>query len=458
MEEVRNFVYKYIESVPHINEFMYIDELKKSSREFVKKNNDIAELVEIGTARNGEPVEALIVRGGDEKSILAIGFPHPNEPVGSMTIEVLTKIFDIDREFIVMSRATWILVKAADLYGARLNEGWFKGGFDIVKYALNYYRPPGYKQVEWSFPVEYKELKFNNPIPETRALMKVIDEWKPTHIYSLHNSGFSGTYYYVTKELSKQVLEMLYEIPSRFNVPIHYGEPEAPYIEKIKDGIFYMPSIEKIYDWYEKYYGKDVAKAISHGGSTFDYSKKQVPGVFELVCEVPYIYDERLSNNYRIGIPRRELLKIRINLEEELLRQIEEYMGKIAPYASEDNPFYEALSYFVETSLKSIIAERNWIEKDESLDENASVAQAFDAYARVLFYSGLLRLGLLHRSIEFEETKSTLPNNLIELKKEIRTKIISIADKFKAYSSFYTIPISDLVKIQLGAILSTIVD
>jgi hypothetical protein len=39
-------------------------------------------------------------------------------------------------------------VKIADVFGAKLNEGWFKGGFDLLKYALNYYRSPGYKQVE----------------------------------------------------------------------------------------------------------------------------------------------------------------------------------------------------------------------------------------------------------------------------------------------------------------------
>ncbi|MEM4005665.1 MAG: hypothetical protein QXM43_08545, partial [Desulfurococcaceae archaeon] len=174
MNLLMNICKSFMDYVPPINEFLTVSELRESSMRFVRENSDIAELVEVGLSRSGDPIEALIIRGGEKKRVLAFGFPHPNEPVGSMTLEVLTNIFSINRDFLRKTEATWIIVKVADVMGAKLNEGWFKGGFDIVKYTLNYYRPPGYKQVEWSFPIEYKELKFSNPTPETLALMKLI--------------------------------------------------------------------------------------------------------------------------------------------------------------------------------------------------------------------------------------------------------------------------------------------
>lgn len=450
-------IYKNIlESIPPINEFLTTSELRESSWRFIRENNDIAELAEVGASRCGDPIEALIIRGGDKKTVLAFGFPHPNEPVGSMTLEVLTNMLGNNRDFLRKTEATWVIVKVADLPGAKLNEGWFKGGFDIVKYALNYYRPPGYKQVEWSFPIEYKELRFNNPIPETRALMKLIDDWKPTHIYSLHNAGFSGTYYYVTRDPGERVLEVLYKVPSVLGVPVHRGEPEAPYMKKLRVGVFLMPSTSEIYDWLEKYLRRPPIDVIKHGGSSYDYARKVNPDVFELVSEVPYIYDERLNNDTAIGIPRREIIRLSIKREEELLTDIEGEAEAMRSYMSSDNPFFESLINFIEVGKKHLEAEKKWIEEDPALDESATVAQAFDAYTVPVFYGGLLRYGLLYRSVMFELNRTSLPENIVAIGQRAYTRIMELADVFKKYSRFYVIQVDKLVKIQLAAMISTV--
>jgi hypothetical protein len=148
MNSIREVVYRSLEFVYTVNEFLTVEELKSNSRRYVQENRDIAELIEVGYSRSGDSVEALVVRGSDEKIVLAFGFPHPNEPVGSITLEFLTQILARDRDLLKKLGSTWVIVKIADVFGAKLNEGWFKGGFDLLKYALNYYRSPGYKQVE----------------------------------------------------------------------------------------------------------------------------------------------------------------------------------------------------------------------------------------------------------------------------------------------------------------------
>ena len=74
---------------------------------------------------------------------------------------------------------TWYLIKSIDIDGTKLNEKWFKGPITLSNYARNYFRPAGYEQVEWTFPFKYKKANFDKPIPETVALMKIIDEIKP---------------------------------------------------------------------------------------------------------------------------------------------------------------------------------------------------------------------------------------------------------------------------------------
>lgn len=87
---------------------------------------------------------------------------------------------------------TWYIVKAWDYDGLMLNEKWLKGPYTLYNYSRNFFRPAGFKQVDWTFPIDYKDLHFHEPIPETQAMMKLIDEIRPEFIYSLHNAGLAA--------------------------------------------------------------------------------------------------------------------------------------------------------------------------------------------------------------------------------------------------------------------------
>jgi len=451
-----NYINDILKEIPDFNEFMSISELYESSNVLAKRHHDVVEIIDVGESRiSNIPVQALIIRGGDENRILAFGFPHPNEPIGSLVLEFLSQKLTADKELLKKFNATWIMIKVADVFGVKLNEGWFKGAFNIRKYALNYYRPPGYKQVEWSFPIEYKSFKWDKPTPETRALMKLINEWKPTHIYSLHNAGFAGTYYYVSKIPNENVLGLLKEMPRRYSVPIHKGAPETPYMRKISDAVFKMPGIAETYDWLETYLGKDPSNLIEHGGSSYDYAKRVNPEVFELVCEVPYIYDYRLDLEITIGIPARELVRIALRRKRERLSQLEKATEKISKYVSDDNPFYEALTYFNRTEKHHIEAEEKWMETAPELSKNATVAQAFDTYLDT-YLSYIFRYGLLYRSIQYEMTRGFMVKELEEVKDFALNKLEENIDELSNLSNYYIIPIKNLVSIQLAAMLATL--
>ena len=97
------------------------------------------------------------------------GGPHPNEPVGCMAIEFLTRRLCEDEALRTELGYTWHFIKSIDADGMRLNEGWFKGPFTPTQYAWHFFRPAPFDQVEWTFPLDYKTLHFDTPMPETEA-------------------------------------------------------------------------------------------------------------------------------------------------------------------------------------------------------------------------------------------------------------------------------------------------
>jgi hypothetical protein len=72
-------------------------------------------IFEIGKSRSGEEINALRI-GKGKKSALLFGFPHPNEPIGSMTIECLSWRI-VEDEALNKLDSTWYIVKCADLLG-----------------------------------------------------------------------------------------------------------------------------------------------------------------------------------------------------------------------------------------------------------------------------------------------------------------------------------------------------
>src|SRR3989304_2947325 len=77
-----------LDPIPSIDRFKTMDELEDGSRELAEKYPNVVELRTIGASSEGRPINAFIIGDGDE-SVFFYGFTHPNEPIGSLTIEYL---------------------------------------------------------------------------------------------------------------------------------------------------------------------------------------------------------------------------------------------------------------------------------------------------------------------------------------------------------------------------------
>ncbi len=448
---MEKIIRKVLTEIPRYREFLTVDELNQSAEKLASEYSDVVSIFEIGKARNGEPIKCMKIGDGEYHALL-FAFPHPNEPVGSMTLEYFSWRLAKDAELRKAFNTTWYLIKCIDPFGARLNEGWFKGKWTPKKYVLNFYRPPGFKQVEWTFPIKYKTLKFNNPVPETKALMKLIDDIKPDFMASLHNAGFCGAYFYLSDPLP-EAYDKLHEVARRFKIPIHMGEPEVPYVVKFADAIFKMPTVVEAYEYYAKHAKKDPAEIIKSGASSDEYAKRVNKNVLTVVCEVPYIYDDRVANTTPIGIKRRDIILMGIEKSRRLLKDIQRRLNEVEPYIDKKSPFYEALSEFIRRGLEALEAEENWAKRDPATDRQATVAEAFDSIASRVYFYGTLRLGLFYRLVSERVEKV---RELERHWKWAKRRINFMVREFKKLSSYKVIPIRSLVGVQLGTILYTL--
>jgi len=436
---------KVLAEVPDYKTFLSVDDLNASSEKLALEHPNKVRIIKIGRSRNGEDIKALKIGRGRKTSLL-FGFPHPNEPIGSMTLEYLSRRLVEDTTLGALD-FTWFIVKCADPDGARLNEGWFKGPFTPLNYALNYYRPPGYQQIEWTFPIRYKTLNWDSPIPETKALMKIMEDSKPQFMYSLHNSGFGGVYFYVSGPC-KPLYMKFQNLAMKERLPLHLGEPETPYMKRLAKAIFKMPTSVEAYDFLKKHTKKDPAKIINYGTSSDDYARR-VAGSFTLVCEMPYYYDARIGDTSESDVSRREAILYSIVLAEEhnkfIKRKYSDVRRSLKSH-KEKKPFIDAIENSLKRFPDTIAAQKHWAQTDPKLKRKATVAEKFDSHIISLFYN-LLSLGMLYRCIKNTKNENT--------EKEVLQQVKKWNKKLEKQLSYKVIPIRSLVRVQLGSALVT---
>ena len=275
-----------LDTVPSFDAFAPVDDLSDRVHDIARIDPDRCRIDSIGRSASGEEIERLTIDGGP-RSAIVVGFPHPNEPVGGLTaLHLARRLLDVpdlrDRHGL-----TWHIIACVDPDGARLNETWFSDPGSRDAYNAGFYRPPGRLQVEWTFPFAHGDIRIDAPIPETRALMGLIDEVEPDLLVSLHNSECGGVYSYLSRP-EPRLYDVFAAIPGAVGLVLDVGEPEAPWIPLLAPGIFESRPMEEIVDGIIASGGRTDLLA---GTSSTDYARRF--DTLTLVCEVPQWIDDR---------------------------------------------------------------------------------------------------------------------------------------------------------------------
>jgi hypothetical protein len=398
----------------------------------------------VGRSAEGRPIELLTV-GNGRTPALAVGVPHPNEPIGSLTLVFLARLLCEDAGLRAALDVTLYAIPVADPDGIVLNEGWFKGTFSPLRYALDFYRPPHREQVEWSFPVAYKTLRFDSPSPETATVMRVMERVRPRVFYSLHNAGFCGVYFYVS-HTRPALFTAFHELVARQGLPLHRGEPEVPYLRTLAPAIYALFGIDDTYEYLARTLGEDPAPVIEAGTSSDDWLRG-ICDAFSLVCELPYYSAPGLEDTAAAGRTRREAVFAGVERAAALHAECERSFAVIAARAPDHRLTRSIIDYLRKTP-KRLAAERAHAGGPEFARE-ATRAEALDATTCRVFYH-LLYLGEVYRLAGFVGEQA--------LADTLRARIAAVAATVEVESELRVLPLRPLVAVQAGAGLLALAD
>jgi hypothetical protein len=441
-----------LDRVPAYSAFVTVDELYAKAAALAADNPGLARLEVMGKSTRGSEIPMLTI-GSGEVSILVFACPHPNEPIGAMMTYFLMEELIADPS--LRKGRTWHIMPCVDPDGTRLNEGWFRGPFNIRNYARDFYRPRSQDQVEWTFPVQHKTLNWTTPKPETQALMAAILASKPDVMYSLHNAGFGGAYYYISRPLPEQCYDELRRIPPARGIELSLGEPEMPWVEELSPAVYKSSSIVDSYEYYAKYAQGDPAQYIVAGAGSAEWAESQGE-VFSLVTEVPYFMSAKISDQTPISVPRGQVIIAGLKRTREVYTMLQRVLGLTeGKLVAGDAPlFRDAVAMFTTAILKGLDSQERWATETPGMETPATVAQEADSLYVGIFYNMLIA-SMLARAIRIQ-LASEPDTGLAALGAELEETIDALASDIEKNLNYEVVPIRNLVQVQYGALLAVL--
>lgn len=425
--------------VPDFKEFMTYEELNSE----LERRREHIKLKVIGRSNNGNMILCAKM-GHGKKNALIFGFPHSDEPIGSLTCLALIDIIDSNRD--LQDRYTWYIIPCADPDGAQLNEGWFKGGFSLKRYVYNHYRSRASLQTDWSFPVKYKGYSFNNPPKNVEALSSLIRRIKPSLVYPLHNAGLGGAYFFMTEKMPSGFYHELFGYCKHLGIPLDVGEPEEAFMRAIKKPVYYPISFADYYEQYRKG-GLDPRKRLDSGTTSMDYTKGFGKGVLGLIGEIPYICDGGVSDRSLTRYTRADNMTESLKINRDVVKTIEGVLS--CRGVNRRSAFYGQLKWLATFLSDSIsVAER---EKTVRANKRRStVAERFSSTTALYFYRGRA-LGEARRLLL--ESKGTEAKRMVPHVEAAIKRYVNLLDRSSHYR---VLQISKLVSLQLALLLLSI--
>ncbi len=437
-----------VSNIPDYSYFLSLEEFDSSSRALAQSHPDSVKLFSLGVSREGRDLLCLKIGNGSRNALL-MGCPHPNEPIGSMMLEYLSGELASNASLRDAMPYTFYIIKVWDVDGYCRNNGWLKGPFTVTNYTRHMFRPAGYEQVDWTFPIDYKQLHFHECLPETVAVKDLIDSVKPDFIYSLHNSGFGGVYWYLTDDLP-EVYEDLHKIPAKNDLPLSLGEAESSSSARFADAIFQCMGVTATYDYHEKYSKGNYICNLRCGDTSAAYARRNY-GSFTLLAELPYFYDPRVEDRSFLDISRAECAIKRNKDLRELTNEILDIFHRSRPYFT-DNPYARTVENF---NKETPVYDEERFSEPEYV-RNVTTAEYLDLIYVSKFYK-LTSYGMLVQAHEYELERLDRndPENAGALKilTEGLTESQKAFDRLAAYLeenlNYSVVPIKNMVAVQL---------
>lgn len=206
-----------------------LDEVRDAAESLAARYPGLCRLRTIGSSRAGQPLLMLSI-GHRPRHALVVAGSHSNEPVGGATAVELAHRVVADPS---LRAITWNFVLCLDPDGTRLAEGRSHDSRTLLGHYRQFFRPGMREQPEWAPSVGLFP-------PESRALLKVIEELRPVIQCSLHSADVGGTYLQLTRDIPG-IVEPFTRSAADLGIPVELGPYDAPHWPSPGPGVYVMP-------------------------------------------------------------------------------------------------------------------------------------------------------------------------------------------------------------------------
>ncbi len=429
-DETLNTTQKHL-SFPTLDQ-MYTCEIELSERFGFKR-----EL--IGYSESGREIY-MITAGDGPKKALIWGFPHPNEPIGALTIDtLLNQIGESGEDY----GYTWHCIFCIDPDGASRNELWFENP-TFENFMRHFYKQPAGSQIDWNFPYSDEDFTWQTTLPETEILIELMERIKPDLIYPLHNSVKGGAYLFNSRDFGQEYYKAIIALSNELGIPLHLGEPELPFMVPVTDQLpAYHPITRK------DYMNHSPKTARNAGNSSSGYFLERInPNGDVIVTEVPYFTTPAINDTSPSE-------KTRYEISRDMYLSFQESYDNLAKIAQEilNVVGIEQPLRLIAEDIVNKSENRFWASKAEELQNigelmiNATVGQVLDLQITTILEEGLTASNLKQVATSFGSNERVLAD-LDEI-------VSKCAGKAKELG-LTTLPIDILVTLQLEALLALV--
>ncbi|MFP3951835.1 MAG: M14 family zinc carboxypeptidase [Candidatus Bathyarchaeia archaeon] len=425
---------------------MTVDELNQRSQEMVKEYPKKAELINLGRSTRGEVIYCLKIGEGRYNALIH-GFPNPEEPFGGNLLDYLAESLLKDDQLREDLDYTWYLIKCSDPDGARLNEGFQRGPHTPMNFTLNYYRTPNTITAESCFPFRFGPLDLNDPVPETRALMEVMDKEPMTFISSMHMMKWGGITYEVP-EACADIYPDLWAVAKRFHVfpRKRLGTTYAP-------GIQYAAYLSPARGWVKQWNSGNRNIEPIRGCYIYEYGQKLNPDLFMMIPECCIWYDPKMWSDEPTETTLGESLLYGKRQMDDTNNFMLKVWNEALPHLDTSSPFKVMMDEWMQPIIKRYtnVTDPPFSFDDRVKNKRATVAERIgieghDDLYRMFYMGGLIRT--------FDaELEARGGEALQELRDEVMSKLKEYDDYLHDHYTVCSHPIRNLVGMSLGSIL-----
>jgi hypothetical protein len=411
---------------------------------------DLVETRVLGTSRTGRPIE-LVSIGSGPKSALMVGAPHPNEPIGCATVERLMDMLVRDTGLRDSLGYRWHFIKAIDIDGIALNEGWMKKPLTPRAYFHDFFRPAFDEQPDYTFPMKTPGYTFDRSTPENRCWQAALDYTRPTLQCSLHGADSGGVFYILSRNIP-ELVRALSSQPAEAGVTLStVGEPFAG-MAPLGQGVFGFPDFEQEIQAALSA-GLPATDAWHAGSSSADYAAERY-GTFSMICEVTLWDDDRLRDSRLSSFSIKDILLRQIAVNAETLALLNRWLPDLRRHSetSDERALLSALIEAATTAARQNSRFGPLLEANKEWSELLSI-QMYACIEMTLRLVGLRPFGSMAHLCRLILTRRT-ETNISAAAQMVAQVLEAHFDRLDREAPLRALPLEVPVGIQVQALLT----